>query len=371
MTDERKSDPSVEDVKAQDGANDQAQPPGATDKSGEDVPPSGTKADGEVKSLAETLRDDFLREFGEDDDPDAEDDESKAKQENQPEAGAEGKPKAEGEDDESDIPGKDDEDDEARIPDEEFRGLKSPIKRRISVLTKRRRQAEQERDQYRKSHDNAQQLESFVKENDIEPESVGRAYGMLAMYAQGDYEGFLEQVEPWINQARQAVGQALPKDLQEAVESGEIDEGRAREIAKSQAEATRVKAENQRLTKRAETQQQATQQYELKGRIVAATNKVEADLRKDPDFSALEEATKANIKTMIEIVGFPKDEKAAEKLAREAFNMAKRAATAAAPKRAPTTRAPSSSNRSRGAPEPTDMHSAVLRAMETLPGSSN
>lgn len=328
----------------------------AEETSSPDVTESGSSSEpaAEEKTFEDAIRESFL-----------EDDEAEAEGNSDPEEPegeeAEGEEGQKSDDDAAHEP-EDDNQDESDdfIPEAEFEKLSKGVKKRIGMLSKQVKTLEAEKASYQKSHEYVQSVEQFVTENQIEPQNITRAYGLMAQLSKGDFKGFLDGLKPFIDYARQNLGEVLPKDLEDAVEEGQMTEEWAQQIAQTRAQQARQQEQDQR-------RQQTDQQSDQIAQITRAIDAREAELKSDPDYAALAPQVQEIMGTMMSSGARPQSPDEAVTLLNKAVELAKRA-TPPRPKPRPTPPAPEGQTPSPKRSQPKTMEEAISAAWDTLPG---
>lgn len=251
----------------------------------------------------------------------------------------------------------DDLDDEFRIPDEEFKGLSKGVKRRIGMLSKKVRTLTEEVDAAKSAVESVQSVETFVRDNNIEPKNVTLAYQLMAQLSNGDFQGFMDGLKPWIDYARSNLGEIIPDDLQAAIENGEITDEHARRIVRSEAQGKRHQQQTER-------QQQTQRHQDIVGQVTRAVDAREAELKMDPDFAALAPQVKAVMTTMMQNGAIPRTPEEGVKLLDDAFKVVKETA---APKRRQdsTPKTPEAQPSNTGRKAPTSTFEAIQQALIT------
>jgi len=332
----------------------------------EGVSSSDTAAEEQEHDLetAEAIQEAFLKEYG---DPTEAEEEEPSEDDAEPEtAEAERKeaPEEEAQGDESHG------DDKHRLSDEEFKALSENARMRIGELNARAKKAERQLREFeaelqtsRQAVERVNELENFVKEYNVEPQNVGLAFGMMAKLSTGDFQGFLNDIEPFYQYARQASGQTLPQDIQSQVDDGYLTEDAAKELVRARISQERVQAENQRLLeqqRQAQTQTQAQRQVQA---IQQAVNAREQELKSsDPDYARISDAVKRNMEFALRNGAVPKTPEQALQMVNQAYEMAKAAAPKAPPRATP--RRPTATTVARGAQAPASTKDAIIGALE-------
>ena len=105
----------------------------------------------------------------------------------------------------------------------------------------------------------------------------------MAMLRRGDYESFYKEIAPYVRKAQEYLGVVLPRELAEAVRTGQMTETAAKAYARQVFDGQRSQFELQAAT---EAQQRAQVQY-VQNDVKRAVASFEARLSaNDPDYKA-------------------------------------------------------------------------------------
>lgn len=364
---------------APDAAADQTHSPSVTEGAS-----SSEAVDTAPESAADAIRQEFMEKWGE-----AEPEETgDAPEEAEIEAAEEG---TDGAEDQAETPkdaedtqeSKDElsaadtddgEDDQFRIPDDQFKTLPDGVKKRLGHLNTRAKKAERELSEVNEriqpleeKGSRFDELQTFVQTNDIEPENVTVAFNAMAKMATGDFQGFLDLVQPWYQQAQLAVGAAVAPDLQQRVDDGYLTEEDAREMSKA-----RVKAEvsEGRVTALTERQKQLDDQSNAEGqmqKVLQAINVREAHFKSsDPDYALKSAAIASMMEFAIRSGNVPKTQQEAVEMVNDAHERVTSSFVQPKPKPKPTPPSASSSNPTRGVPKPENARDAMMLGLRSF-----
>lgn len=253
----------------------------------------GSSPEGEQPETEETLTDaiaDALKPEGDDDDKEGEgESEDDAKDEDRREADPdkeESDEKAEGDKEkgerrEKEAEEQDDEGDDLeegqRVPYDRFKKVidqRNETRQKLSSM-------EQEVDQYREGHQQFEAIQSFLGQNDLRQQDAVEALQIAAMM-NNDPAKALEMLQPKLQMLQQFTGDALPQDLQDQVETGEISREAARELVKTRnqnalLQQRQQRSESQQREQQTRQQTQATQQAMAQAADSVQRQIVEAD----------------------------------------------------------------------------------------------
>ena len=212
-------------------------------------------------------------------------------------------------------------------------------------------------DQFRK-------IDGFMREHKLTPEEVGEGFIIMAMAKNGDSR-VLQKLDEFRSRVALAIGEALPPDIQAKVESGEMSEAAAKDLAKARASAT---VSERRIAEReaADINARAVQaETNLRNAQAATVTGWEIEQRKlDPDFAAKENAVARYARALMQEHGDPRTVEQAMALVKMAYDQVSRDFRAAIPQRAPVRRAPIASSSNGAQPPPKTLLEAITRAAE-------
>lgn len=269
---------------------------------------------------------------------------------------------------------KDDGDEEARLSDDEFKALPDGARKRIGYLSARAKKAERqlgelntELEGARKDQEALGQLRQFAAENQLSQQDVAVALGAMAKFRTGDFKGFVADLQPMIETARQSVGEAVAPDLQQQVDDGYLTEEAAREMTRMRLEAQRNREAAERANAEVSAERQRSQAQTATSNIVKAVNAREAELRSsDPDYAKKAAAVKRLMDYALKNGARPRTPEDAVAMVNEAYAQATEMMPKPAPKPTPTQHVPASTS-SRGSPRPATLEDAL--AMSPPPGA--
>lgn len=251
--------------------------------------------------------------------------------------------------------------------DEELASYKGRPLKRIKQLLSQRNAARAEAQELRTDAENFRQVRQFMQHNDLQDREVAELFELGAHLKSGDparLAKFIERVFPVVQQVFEATGRAIPGDLREKVESGEISEEAAKQLGRERharmiAEAKARKAREQVQTHtdmgRVQQVQHSVAQWEAQTRA------------KDPDFDKKADALKRAGQALVAERGLPKTAEEAVEYASMAYDEVSRWFKEARPAPKPTRPAPSSNSsvsRAGLSPQPSSLQDAIFGAIE-------
>lgn len=351
---------------APEAAVDMALSPSATDGAS-----SSDAADKAPETAAEAILRDFQETYGSDEpeEPGETDGKDEPEGDDKPDADAveaAQTPKPEDADDSDDT--------EFRIPDEQFKALPDGVKKRLGHLNTKVKKTEREMAQMEKdmvplkdAHERFTQLQTFVHENQIEPQNVTLAFNAMALLSKGDYQGFVDAVGPWYKHAQQALGQEISPELQQRVDDGYLTLEDAKELTQARVQSQVYKGKAESLTNQQKLKSQETQAQSSQQEMLTAINAREAELKSsDPDYAQKSQAMMSMIEFALQGGAVPKDAASAVQLVNNAYERVNATFRKPPPPRATPPR-PNASNPPRGVPAPDTTQEAIHQALRNFP----
>lgn len=265
-------------------------------------------------------------------------------------------------------------DDQFRIPDEQFKALPDGVKKRLGHLNTRAKKAERElaerereMEPLKDAHQRFSQIQSFVQENEIEPQNVTLLFNAAAAMSKGDFSGFVKMVQPWYNLALQASGEAIDPELQQRVDDGYLTEEDAKELTRARISAQASQGKVQSMQQKNAAMNQAQQSQQEQGRILSAVQQRESHLQSsDADYALKSPAMKSMIEFALKSGAVPKTSEEAVRLVDEAYARVNATFKKPTPPK-PTPPRPSSSSTPRGNPAPETTKEAITQALRDMP----
>lgn len=344
---------------------DMALTPSATDGAS-----SSDAADEAPESMADVIAREFQEKYGDGEpgEPDEPEDDAAPESDAAP---AEAKSEQTPEEDQ-----KDDGDDEFRIPDEQFKALPDGVKKRLGHLNARAKKAEREiadrekeMEPLRDAHQRFTQLQTFVQDNEIEPQNVTLAFNAMAAMSRGDYKGFLDLVSPWVAVAQQATGAAISPDLQQRVDDGYLSAEDAQEITRSRVQSQVSQSKLEKLTASQQQARQAEQGQANVQSVIAAIQSREAEIKSsDPDYAQKAQAMQAMVGFALESGARPQNADQAVQMVNDAYARVNATFVRPTPPKATMPR-PTASPSPRGAPAPENTKDAIFAALRDMPSA--
>ena len=140
------------------------------------------------------------------------------------------------------------------------------------------------------------QLETLAKENDLSGDDIAKGLSIMVALRHGDYAKFYESISPFVRQAQEYLGIALPADVRQRVSQGQMTEDTARQLVRQNMDLQRAEmartAEQQVFAQRTLQQTQST--------VEQSVNALEARIAaNDPDYKAKQASVRRTAQAML------------------------------------------------------------------------
>lgn len=206
-------------------------------------------------------------------------------------------------------------------------------------------------------------IETFMNEHRLSHEEVGEGFIIMAMIKNGDPRG-LQKLDEYRDRLAEAIGEKIPKDIQDQIDSGAITEDAGKELSRTRAREAKSTAEAERLreanTQRDETEAAARLAEDCK----SATNAWAAGVKKtDPDFAKKEPAIARYARALMLERGQPKTKDEAVQIVKDAYDEVNKDFAAALPNKEPSHRVPVAPSNNGAKPAPKNLRDAVAGAL--------
>lgn len=275
--------------------------------------------------------------------------------------------------DPSNAPAEEGKDDESADPtDDELKGLKAPVAKRIKQLLSQRNTARRELEASSEDASHYRNIREFMATSDLADSEVSDLFKIGKLLKGNDVKGYeeaLDMVLPIAQQLLEMTGRSLPKDVQAQVEAGELTEDAARELALTRTRALTAEKRATTVETRVATQEQnansAAHSTAIKTAVLAWDTRTRAS---DLDFGLKAEALQSAAQTILLQRGPPKSPADAVAYAEAAYANVNKWFSAAkpAPKATRATPAPGTNgNRGALAPAPGSLAEAIRGAIKT------
>jgi hypothetical protein len=166
--------------------------------------------------------------------------------------------------------------------DAELKDFPSKSRKRVERLLSQRNSLRTEVESLKEPAAHWQQMHGYLTANKLAAEDVNLLLGVGAALRRGDFKAFRDGVAPYWQLANEALGDFLPTDLHEKVETGEM----TRDVA---AEVSRMRYANARLQGQAQQSEREVQQDTQSRTAQAVRDAVtvweQGIMRRDPDYA--------------------------------------------------------------------------------------
>jgi hypothetical protein len=262
--------------------------------------------------------------------------------------------------------------DDSDPTDEELKGYQPKVQKRIRKLLSQRNEVRREAEELRPDATHYRNIRQFMAEANLEDGEMAELFKVGRLLKGNDIAGFeqaLDIVLPIAQQLLEATGRALPTELREKVESGEITEEAARDLARQRTRATTAERRATVVEKQAQTQQQQAQTLQHRTAVQTAVATWEQRIRQsDPDFGLKADAMRDAALALVAEKGAPKTPQEAVDMAKAAYDRVNAWFRKARPAAKPSTPAPSNGpngNRSSLTPAPASLKDAIFGALRS------
>lgn len=214
----------------------------------------------------------------------------------------------------------------------------------------------------------ADQVTTYLRNADIGKDDFLMGLELMAAMRRGDFRMFYEGVKPYMKLCEEYLGVALPEDLAQQVNQGQMTTQAAMMYSKERMDRAMAQTNAARQQQALQHQQQSYQQtfaqqqkQQLAMSVRDTVDKWETNLlRSDPDYKMKQPAVQNTIHSVMSEQGPPQSPAHALAIANESLRRVNEQYRAWAPQRRPTYRSPSSTGRTAGAaPEPKNLMEVV------------
>lgn len=268
----------------------------------------------------------------------------------------------------SDADDDEDPDENSDPSQEELDAMRPKQRKRVQTLLRQRAAARRDAQTLRPDAEQYQKLRTFMQTNDLQDAEVADLFMLGADLKSGDparLQTFLDKVMPFVTVAQEALGQVVPADMREQVETGEITEDAAREVAKNRRQAEMARAQLQRTNERTHAAEQArTAKAQTDQMSTALSTWMTEKQGTDPDFANKQALLTLAVQGLVAQRGHPKTPEQTVAYANEAYDTV---SNTLRPKRQPTRPTPTASaspTRSAVKPEPTSLDEVIMQGLQ-------
>lgn len=128
-------------------------------------------------------------------------------------------------------------------------------------------------------------INGFMQQHSLQPNEVAEGFAVMAALKAGDAEAAMKMLRPHLDVLQGMLGEVLPKELQDAVDMGEISERHARELARTRSAAQVANMRSESITQQ---QRQAEAARFTQSMQMAGDNWGIAKAKSDPEFAKLQ-----------------------------------------------------------------------------------
>jgi len=258
-----------------------------------------------------------------------------------------------------------DNDEDADITDAEIEAMRPKARTRFKKLLSQRNEALREAQSLKVEAESFRNIQAYMAENGIEQQDAAVSFQVIADAKSGDMvrlNSALDQLLPLVQRLQEATGRAVPPELNDQVQSGELTEEVARQI--SQDKHARTFAQQQAELARQQAQQ-AQQQLAWQQNATAVQTWEQQIRATDPDFGKKADAMRRVAQALITERGAPKSPAEAVEYAKAAYAEAGKWFQAARPALQPSRPTPpqNSATRTGLAPAPTSLEDVISQAL--------
>jgi len=156
------------------------------------------------------------------------------------------------------------------------------IRKKINKLLKQRRELRSENAQLKPVAEIGSQLETFAKTNDLSGDDIATALKIAAARRAG-HQAFYEAIAPYVRESQEYLGIALPQEVRQMVQSGQMTEQMAKEYVRQQMDHQRLQAERSYEQNSFAKQAYQQAQDQVNRSVIAFEQQLAAS---DPDYKA-------------------------------------------------------------------------------------
>lgn len=206
-------------------------------------------------------------------------------------------------------------------------------------------------------------ITAFLDDNGITNEEMVGLFKVAAL-AKVNPDEALKELQPLLTDLYERTGAFLPADLRDDVEEGRITEDRARELARTRAEAAESRRQVETTRERAARVEQETQAGTQAAAFERAVVDWEASVKaRDPDFAVKEEFVADRCRALIAERGQPRTVEAMREILEQAHTDVTTALRKMAPQRGPVNPTPTTARTTDATAVPTSLEEAVRIAV--------
>jgi hypothetical protein len=217
------------------------------------------------------------------------------------------------------------------VTQEEAKNYSPKAQKRISKLL-------QQREEARSMVREVEPFRDFMRDNDLGAEDLAFGLQALATLKKGDFEGFLQQVQPFVQLAEEYTGRRIPVDLQQQVQQGRMTPDVAANMSRQRMDLGRARQELDQRNQY-EGQRREEEARETNRSTVAVWE--QSIKQTDPDYARKLDVAKAYVASIKAEYGDPQTPEDALAVAKEAYRRASDSLRSNLPPRSATQMSPS------------------------------
>lgn len=202
-------------------------------------------------------------------------------------------------------------------------------------LKNQRDQARADVERYKGDSDEFQAITGFMAQHEIRPEQVADIMHLIVLQ-KNDPVKFYETVAGFKEELDQKMGFALPKDLQDRVAAGEINEEDAKELNRAKAEKKLIEQTRAEQAQRSQARTAEDAEKQIRQQCADVVNQWEKGISaRDLDYGRKQRLVQSEIRSYIQQYGAPKSPEQALKYAQVAYEEITKQLTGILPEKKP------------------------------------
>jgi hypothetical protein len=219
------------------------------------------------------------------------------------------------------------------------------------------KQLKQERDTFKASHEQFEQIQGFMASNHLDAAEVARGFEIMALL-RNDPERAYAALQPYMQQLELVTARRLPEDLQERVNNDVLDPETAKETARLRLVAEQNQQAAQALLDERNQSQQVNQVQGIQHAVSAVEQEIQSG---DPDYARKQPFVMDRVRALI-IEKQPRTIEAATAIVRQAHAEISERLKPMVGQRKPVSTVTSSDSASGGSAAPKSFAEAVRQA---------
>ncbi len=205
-------------------------------------------------------------------------------------------------------------------------------------------------------------IKNFMTEKNLTHEEVGEGFIIMAMLKNGDPRG-LQKLDEYRDKLAEVLGEKIPKDIQDQIDSGAITEDAGKELSRTRAGKAKSDADLARVSE-ANTERDNKEAAERSANeFNSAVNGWAVEAKKtDPDFAKKEPAIARYAHALMLERGHPTTRDEAVKLVKDAYKEVNETFAAALPQKEASRHVPIAPSNNGAKPAPKNLGDVVRQA---------